>query len=451
MPEAVKKGALILVCRSQNMDDFAWFKTALLDHLREIHADHVSVVEVHSADDLIERLSAPGTLFDVSEVHVLAEYAADSVRVGATLAESIGRGVLAGQPPPRGLSTNGGVFVPHTTVRVWYWSDNEAPSFTQLVEWSEFFQLRFYFQPLAQLKQWIRPARKSSATAGNRSARTSSTPPLRTHGVSNIVGKSSLWVRHVNVTNIVLVLGVLATIHSVFFKSRIGLSDDYVDVVEYTDSSFEIEALTKDLIDRRGDTVTHSWVFQRKRWEFTFFIARQWLEDSEVELVRAQETAAGYQGHAYWASVYKNLAWSNTKRLDNVADALRQYGERESMDEYELASFILAFVQHIPYKIPNNELGLLAPPQTVARYYGDCDSKSLLYVLILRKLGYRVSMFWSRRYRHAMAGVAVNATGAHMSYQGVDYYFAETTGVGHQLGSVAPRWNHLNNWRLVPL
>jgi hypothetical protein len=66
-------------------------------------------------------------------------------------------------------------------------------------------------------------------------------------------------------------------------------------------------------------------------------------------------------------------------------------------------------------------------------------------------LGYRVSMFESRRYRHAMAGVAVNATGTHMNYQGVDYYFAETTAVGHQLGSVAPRWNHLNNWRLVPL
>jgi hypothetical protein len=454
MSEAVKKGALILVCRSQNMDDFAWFKTALVNHLRVLHADHVSVVEIHSAAELIARLSAPGTLFDVSEVHVLAEYAADSLRVGATLAESIGRGVLAGQPPARGLSINGGVFVPHTTVRVWYWSDKEAPSFTQLVEWSEFFALRFYFKPLAQLKHLIRPARKSSATAGNSSARTFSTAsptPLRGPGVGNIIGKSSLWVRHVSVTNIVLTLAVLAAINSVFFKSSINLSDDYVDVVEYTDSNFEIEALTKDLIDRRGDTVTHSWVFQRKRWDFTFFIARQWLEDSEVELVRAQETAAGYQGHAYWASVYKNLAWSNAKRLDNVADALRRYGERESMDEYELASFILAFVQHIPYKIPSNELGLLAPPQTVARYYGDCDSKSLLYVLILRKLGYRVSMFESRRYRHAMAGVAVNATGTHMNYQGVDYYFAETTAVGHQLGSVAPRWNHLNNWRLVPL
>jgi len=448
MSEAVKNGALILVCRSQNMDDFAWFKTALLNHLRVLHADHVSVVEIHSASGLVEGLSAPGTLFDVSEVHVLAEYAADSVRVGATLAESIGRGFLVGQPPPSGLSINGGVFVPHTTVRVWYWSENEAPSFAQLVEWSEFFELRFYFQPLAQLKQWIRPARKSSAAAGNSAARTSS---LRTRGVSNIVGKSSLWIRHVSVTNIVMTLAVLAAIHSVFFKSRINLSDDYVDVVEYTDSNFEIEVLTKNLIDRRGDTVTHSWVFQRKRWDFTFFIARQWLEDSEVELVRAQETAAGYQGHAYWASVYKNLAWNNAKRLDNVADALRRYGERESMDEYELASFILAFVQHIPYKIPSNELGLLAPPQTVARYYGDCDSKSLLYVLILRKLGYRVSMFESRRYRHAMAGVAVNATGTHMNYQGVDYYFAETTAVGHQLGSVASRWNHLNNWRIVPL
>ena len=69
MPEAVKKGALILACRSQNMDDFAWFKTALLNHLRPLHSDQVSVVEIHTVSGLIERLSAPGTLFDVSEVH----------------------------------------------------------------------------------------------------------------------------------------------------------------------------------------------------------------------------------------------------------------------------------------------------------------------------------------------------------------------------------------------
>jgi hypothetical protein len=463
MPEPVKKGALILVCRSQNMDDFSWFKNSLLNHLRPLHNDQVSVVEIHTASDLIEGLSAPGTVFDVSEVHVLAEYGADSLQVGATPEESIGLGVLADQPPPRGMSINGGSFLPDTTVRVWYWSDNETPSFTQLVEWSEFFRLRFYFQPLAQLKQLIRPPRKlargtskgasavSSATIDGISSAKAATAPSRTHAKDKRSGLQGTWLRHISMTNVVLTLAVLTAVHSVFFKSMIDLSNDYVDIVKHVDSSFEIEALTQNLANRGGDSVTHSWVFQRKRWDFTFFIATQWLEDSDVDLVRARKSAEGYQGHAFWASVYTNLVWSNGERLDNVADALRRYGERESMDEYELASFILAFVQHIPYKIPSNELGLLAPPQTVARYYGDCDSKSLLYVLILRKLGYRISMFESRRYRHAMAGVAVNATGTHMNHQGVDYYFAETTAVGHRLGSVAPRWNHLNNWRLVPL
>lgn len=463
MPEAVKKGALILACRSQNMDDFAWFKTALLNHLRPLHSDQVSVVEIHTVSGLIERLSAPGTVFDVSEVHVLAEYGFDSLQVGATPTESIGLGVLASQPPTRGMSVDGGTFVPDTTVRVWYWSDKETPSFSQLVEWSEFFRLRFYFQPLAQLKQRIRPARKPSRNASTDGSlvgsqagagigvKNGAIAPSRTHRKDNRTGLDGNWFRHISMTNVVLTLAVLTGIHSVFFKSMIDLSDDYVDVVKHVDSRFEIDALTQNLANRAGDLVTHSWVFQRKRWDFSFFIATQWLQDSELELVRARQFAERHQGHAFWASVYKNLVWSNSQRLDNVADALRRHGERESMDEYELASFILAFVQHIPYKIPRNELELFAPPQTVASYYGDCDSKSLLYVLILRKLGYRVSMFESRRYRHAMAGVAVNATGTHMKYQGVDYYFAETTAVGHRLGSVAPRWNHLNNWRLVPL
>jgi len=473
MSEAVQKGALILVCRSQKMDDFAWFKTALLNHLRPLHADQVSVVDIHAAGDLVARLSAPGTLFDVSEVHVLVEYGADRMRVGTAPLESISLGVFSGRPPPRGLSISGGAYVPDTTVRVWYWSDNETPSFTQLLEWSEYFRLRVYFQPLAQLKQRINPARRAASNPA-RNARHSGAAkktaadegpktPSRTHGAGKNtskstskstgkpVDKSSGWIQQVSFTNIMLVLAVGAAIHSVFFDSIVDLSDDYVDIVTYKDSSFAIEALTKNLLDRRGESVAHSWVFQRKRWDFTFFVAKQWLADSEDDLVRAEQNAAGYQGHAYWAAVYKDLAWRNAARLDNVADALRRYGERESMDEYELASFILAFVQHIPYKIPNNTLGLLTPPQTVARYYGDCDSKSLLYVLLLRKLGYRVSMFESRRYRHAMAGVAVNASGTSMKYQGVDYYFAETTAVGHRLGSVSPRWNHLSNWQLVPL
>ena len=95
-----------------------------------------------------------------------------------------------------------------------------------------------------------------------------------------------------------------------------------------------------------------------------------------------------------------------------------------------------------------NRLGLLAPPQTLKEIYGDCDSKSLLYVLILRKLGYETVMFVNNRIRHAMAGVSTNATGKYLSSQGIRYYFAETTGVGYRIGQLKTR---PEDWYLVRL
>lgn len=221
-------------------------------------------------------------------------------------------------------------------------------------------------------------------------------------------------------------------------------------MVTYEDSSLTIDDITRGLDSDRGSEITHTWIFARKQWVFTWFIANQWLEESRQEL-RLAAAKTSSSNNQFWASIYTDLMHRNENRLENVVNAIKRHGRRYQLDRYEMATFALAFVQHIPYKIPRNDLELLAPPQTVNEKYGDCDSKSLLYALILKRLGYDVSMFVSMRYRHAMAGVAINAAGSFKSHNGRRYYFAETTAAGHRIGQLASSQGRLGSWLLVPL
>ncbi|MDA7591349.1 hypothetical protein N8756_07505 [Pseudomonadales bacterium] len=65
----------------------------------------------------------------------------------------------------------------------------------------------------------------------------------------------------------------------------------------------------------------------------------------------------------------------NQDRLTSVARSLKRAADKYGYDRYELASLTLAFVQHIPYKIPRNALGLMTPPATLSKRWGDCDTK----------------------------------------------------------------------------
>jgi hypothetical protein len=222
-----------------------------------------------------------------------------------------------------------------------------------------------------------------------------------------------------------------------------------LETISHEDSSEDIAYAIRDINSFRGDMVEHSWIYDRTRWDFTFFIAREWLYESEKELEEAAHNRG--QGDQYWASVYKKLLKDNDNRLDNVSRALERHSDLLQLDDYEKANFVLSFVQHIPYRIPSNDLELLAPPQTLNRVYGDCDSKSLLYALIMEKLGFDMVMYVSMRYRHAMAGVRVNASGSFKKQGGNRYYFAETTAKGHRIGQLAANWNGLNHWLLISI
>jgi hypothetical protein len=435
MSEPRSKGALVLLCRSKFDNHFSSFKPILIDRLKNRFGVRIQFVDILTTQELTNNLFNPITLFDIAELHILAEYDSGRLLVNVSRDMYIEAGKIADIKGTSRLGITGGEFLPDAMVKLWYSTRSEGPGINMLNEWSDYFKRRFFFLPLTQLKRPVKPSAKKKVLKKAFARSTGKESPYT----------SPSFFGHMSMTKIIMILAAIGGLnHIIADKSEIR--GEYDQVVNHEDSPDEIAALARNLKSVKGHLVEHSWVFKRTRWDFTFFVAGEWLHYSDRELDAA--AASTGNGHEYWGKVYRKIINSNDRRLDNVAIALRDHGRELNLDRHDMATFVLSFVQHISYKIPNNNLELLAPPQTVREAYGDCDSKSLLYALILRKLGYDTVMYVNRGLRHAMAGVSTAATGKYLPYHGARYYFAETTAIGHRIGQLS---GGTSGWHLLML
>ena len=115
----------------------------------------------------------------------------------------------------------------------------------------------------------------------------------------------------------------------------------------------------------------------------------------------------------------------------------------EGFTELETANFILSFVQTIDYKVDNytNYQGIQEYPKYPVEMLwdgqGDCEDSAALYASLMEALGYDtvLLLFLGDIEGHAAIGISVpGASGMSYRYDGVDYYYAETTGTGPSIG-----------------
>jgi hypothetical protein len=435
-------GALVLLCSSKKAGNFQSVKGPMIKKLESEYADRIQFSFVSSINDLVSNLTSPATLFDIEEIHILIAFDNDAFRIGSGSKGIIQSGSFSSLATKPVLSISGGLILKSAKVTIWYLSPSSSvrPQMSDLSEWTDFFNLRLLFLPFDQLRKELRSIVKK---------------PKANSKTSNIKPKEKV-VRKVDrpggfalsTPQILIILGLAGAINHIFSDSpSLMLAGKFDQVISHEDTSEDIAYATRNIDSTRGDSIEFSWVHNRTRWDFTFFIAREWLYESEKELKEVAKNPGRW--NQYWASIYRDLLVANDERLDNVVRALEKHSDLLGMDDYETANFVLSFVQHIRYKIPNNYLELLAPPQTLDEEFGDCDSKSLLYVLLMEKMGFDTVIYVSKRYRHAMAGVKVSGSGSFKKFDGNRYYFAETTAVGHRIGQLASNWGGLNYWKLI--
>jgi len=210
-----------------------------------------------------------------------------------------------------------------------------------------------------------------------------------------------------------------------------------------------------------GVRVHYAWTYRGRRFEAEWEMLSEWLEaadreirelrDSVLEDLRRQGIRRNRRDIAlwFWRRAWQKIALRNEARIAEVARTFEQLRNEQGLSDTELKQLLLRFVQSIRYATPDVELGIFAPPQTLVRAFGDCDTKALLYVLILRRLGYDALMFYSPHYQHAMAGIPAQSTGSFLEIRGTRYYFCETTQAGFRIGQLAASVSDLRHW--IPL
>ena len=130
-----------------------------------------------------------------------------------------------------------------------------------------------------------------------------------------------------------------------------------------------------------------------------------------------------------WTRYYKLIYRDNFNRLRRVARiASSEISDNfEGLSPLEKSKMLLNWIQGFEYIRTGTLSDFMGPLDTAFNAAGDCDSRSLLYVMLLEYNGIDSILMVSSEYSHSLTGVAVEGTGAQYYYEGSDYLIAETT------------------------
>jgi hypothetical protein len=151
-----------------------------------------------------------------------------------------------------------------------------------------------------------------------------------------------------------------------------------------------------------------------------------------------------------WKRYYRIIYRDNYIRLKSLAEAVNEYLFDESDSDREKSEKLLAWIQDFDYYRTGTVSDLTSPTVCAIMNAGDCDSRALLFVILLHYSNIDAVLLVSTQYSHSAAGVLVEGDGAVIEFQGLQYIYAEVTDkVG--LGLVPQDMANPAGWLPVPL
>jgi hypothetical protein len=170
--------------------------------------------------------------------------------------------------------------------------------------------------------------------------------------------------------------------------------------------------------------------------------AAQALIDREFALLRVYQSTPDWQ--EAWIRFYRMIyrdSW------DRVADALSRLERswNKGGNKRAFAEKVLVFVQGFQYErnLAGSDFVNLVSAVTEGR--GDCDSRAMIWAMILMQARIPAAMMVSRDYSHAMGLADVSGSGARFKAGGTNWLVAETTAkVG--IGSIGKDMSNTTSW-----
>jgi len=227
------------------------------------------------------------------------------------------------------------------------------------------------------------------------------------------------------------------------------------------DYKIDMDSLTT----QRIITASYSWKFVstnlgRKKYNLTFKLlesevtkALRLIDDigkmsfRELGIDKSYNTLRPeLQTQLVWDRIYTIVYERSFPQIRTISEGFNTVFRNEDLNSKDKVMFLVSFVQNMKYDRPGGELDLFAPIGSIAKRFGDCDTKTILLYELLERLGIDCAIMWSEKYRHAMLGVHVAATGEYKTTNGKKYYFLETTYPGWQIGDLPPESNNKRFW-----
>jgi hypothetical protein len=183
--------------------------------------------------------------------------------------------------------------------------------------------------------------------------------------------------------------------------------------------------------------------------------AAQALVDREFEVLKRQADSPRWQ--QAWTRFYRAVYRDSYSRLSEIAFALeRQWAQTAAGGDAAglaasglaasgLAARALGGVQSFAYE--RNFLGsdFVNPVSAALEGRGDCDSRALLWAIILEQANIPAAIMVSADYGHAMGLADLEGTGARFEWAGRQWLVAETT-AAVALGRIGQNVSDPSHW-----
>ncbi|MBN2051803.1 MAG: hypothetical protein JW760_15230 [Spirochaetales bacterium] len=188
-------------------------------------------------------------------------------------------------------------------------------------------------------------------------------------------------------------------------------------VSQFYAGSYGEESLESGYIDFEGRIIPFSY-------------DRYALEASRVVIEREAQVLSAYtqsRSEEAWERYYRILYRDNHARLQGLHVALEGLPGLAGTGKRDAAETLLRWVQSFEFQRPGHLSDLYSPLETAVLRSGDCDSRGLLYTILLEKRGIDAVLMVSTRYAHSMVAVDVEGPGARFPYGNKAYLVAETS------------------------
>ncbi len=151
--------------------------------------------------------------------------------------------------------------------------------------------------------------------------------------------------------------------------------------------------------------------------------------------------------------VYEELMRTNTEPVRQLGEPFLEFIRAHQLSSTQAANLIIGFVQRIHYELPDKEVpfGVIPPALVPAQDRGDCDSKALLAVMLLRQAGIDAVLLYSDPLAHAAVGVGLPGRGTALQHGGRTWRYAELSTEGWPIGMIPPQYDKPRLWTVLPL